>query len=537
MALEQVNHQQLAIAANLSANEGLKDLLKSEFDKKTDNDNNLRVEESTLKKALDGKTGKVGIEIIAGLAAKLAQTMPTAKLLNNLQDEFGFLTDAKEEDHKDQVNIKSFDQPIVRTQKQKQDKNSGTGSDWLNSQIGNQQKAADVKEFIGAYSQLLVSGGSDLKKKVDQLENRLVKEKEIPVKDLQGIKLRVANSVRSEVMQQVKNSFLKLALTPEKSLDYLISKKEVDNFIDYAFNNDKLGGYDFGGYDGHLQGAADSVKSQTHQELREFVKDELTKEVIKKSMDDKNKEVEKNIDDLLKLGKKIGLDLGDFIAKIPKMKDDLGLNPAINFEFVPAETDMNNNNGQSRHQYQYTPDEEKGIYTDKLRAIYLHRALHGDSRSVLETQFKMMKLKNGMIRLGVKNFDEIEGQGKALAKLKLLGMLKEGFEERATYAKLSGEAWKMTERKIKTVLRNLEKLGVELSQTELDSVRDRANRKMHQEAEQELSLIQAAIEARGEIKYLTTKKKMAVQILERLALESGLQKPGNELKLSVEEAC
>ena len=171
-----------------------------------------------------------------------------------------------------------------------------------------------------------------------------------------------------------------------------------------------------------------------------------------------------------------------------------------------------------------------------MRAIYLRRAMHGDLRSVVETQFKMIKLKNGLIRLGLSNFTEVEAEGKALARVKLFEMLREAFEERATYAKLSGAAWKMTERKIKTVLSNLERVGISLSDTELNLVRDKANVKLYREAEHELGLINTAIEARGERSYLTSKKKLVVGILERIASESELKKPGAELN-TFKEAC
>jgi hypothetical protein len=234
----------------------------------------------------------------------------------------------------------------------------------------------------------------------------------------------------------------------------------------------------------------------------------------------------------------MGFDLQNFLNNIPKLKDNLGLNPLISFEVAGSAANANmDNNNRDNHRYQYTPDEEKEILTDKLRAIYLRRAMYGDMRTVLETQFKMIKMKNGLIRLGVKNFDEVETEGKALAKVKLFEMLREAFEERATYAKLSGEAWKMTERKIKTVLKNLERLGVALSQTELDLLRDKANERMLREAEHELTLINTAIEAKGEIAYLTSKRMMAEQIIERVANESGFQAPGHEIKVSIQEAC
>jgi len=536
MGLEQVNQQQLAVASNLTAAQNIDFVLRSEFERKTDTDNATKIEESAIKKALEGKTGKLGIEIIANLASKLAQTLPTNQILSNLKEEYGFLLDSKEEAAEDAVMIKTPGEQIAKVQKQKQNLHSDSGFSEGKGESVPQDKGEAVKEYIGAYSQMLLNGGSEVKKKVDQLEKHLLQEKEVSLKDLQGVKVQVANTIRAEILQQLKQAYLKQVLAKSKSLEWLISKKETQNFIDFAFMNEKIGGYDFGGYEEHLQGAVNRVREETHRELKDFVDKELTEKVMQKAMGKESKELEKEIEGLLKLGQKVGFDVQEFVAKIPKMKDDLGLNPVIDFEYVAADANMDNNSREG-HRYQYTLEEEKEVLTDKLRALYLRRAVYGDVRTILETQFKMIKLKNGLIRLGVKNFDEIEAQGKALAKVKLFEMLREAFEERATYAKLAGEAWKMTERKIKTVLKNLENLGVTLSQRELDLVRDKANEKMYREAEHELGLIETAIQAKGEIAYLTNKRKMVLEIMERLAQESGLPKPKSMIEYSIKDAC
>jgi hypothetical protein len=100
-------------------------------------------------------------------------------------------------------------------------------------------------------------------------------------------------------------------------------------------------------------------------------------------------------------------------------------------------------------------------------------------------------------------------------------MLREAFEERATYAKLQGPAWQMTEKKIKTILKNLVKLRIELSDKDVEYMKDEANRKMFAEAEHEFRLIETALEAR-QTAYLAQKRKTALQILDRLSEESNI---------------
>ena len=539
MGLEQVNPQQLAVAANLASAQGLEAVVRSEFERQADTENATKVSDNILQKALEGKRGDLGTQIIASLASKLVQKMPTLKLTQNLERDFKFLLDPQQESSQDSIDIGNPISRLVKTQNKKQ-QNQQSGSQFSNGEEAEAQKPeVGIKEYIGAYSQMLVSGGNEIKKKLDNIEGQLRDEQGVSLKDLQGIKVKVANAVRTDVLKQIKNAYIKQVLSSGKSIEGLMSKREVSSFIDYAFMNEALGGFDFGGLEGDLQGAVDRVKAETGEGLKDFVEDALTHEVVKKAMGEENKEVEKEIESLLKLGQKVGFDVNGFVAKIPQLKDDLGLNPIVyEGEVAGAGAGASADSEEHRkHAYQYSLQDEKDILIDKLRAIYLRRAVYGDVRSVLETQFKMMKLKNGLIKLGLKNFDEVETEGMGLAKVKLMDMLREGFEERATYAKLAGPAFEMTEKKIKTVLRSLEKLGVVLSAQQLGHIRDEANKQMMREADLELSLVKAAIGSRGEIKYLTSKRKTLEGILDRISTESSLQSPGYELELSIKEAC
>ncbi|MDD5382131.1 MAG: hypothetical protein PHH60_00525 [Candidatus Margulisbacteria bacterium] len=530
--MQQINQQQLAIASNLAALENLDQVLRSELERKIDTDNSAKVEERIIDKALEGKTAKLGIEILGGLVAKLADTLnPSQKLQGNLEKEFGFLLDSKEEKQRDSIDIRN---PITRMTKPQNQNQQQSGSGEQGGDGRGQSPTVDIKEYIGAYSQSLVNGGGETKKKLEQMENRLLSEKGLTLKDLQSMKVQVANTVRTEIMNQLKDSYLKQVLAKSKSVEWLIARKEEKGMVDFAFFNDNLGSFDFGGFEGNLQGTVTRARVETHGELKEFINDELSKQVMKKTMGDTSKAVEKDIDSLIKLGTKVGFDFQSFMAKIPEMADNLGAAPTL--LYVGTETNTNDDQ-REKHQYQFTREEEKEVMTDKLRALYMRRAMYGDLRTVMETQFKMITTKNGLVKLGVSHFDEIEAEGKALAKVKLFDMLNEGFEERATYAKLSGEAWKMTERKIKTVLKNLERLGINLTQVELNQLRDRANYKMFRVAEDELALLNTAIESRGEMLYLTQKRKLAIGIVDRLAQESGFEAPGHEIELSVREAC
>ncbi|MFA5114223.1 MAG: hypothetical protein WC529_08015 [Candidatus Margulisiibacteriota bacterium] len=545
MGIEQANTQQISVAANMGATENLGQLLRQEMDKKVgDNQQqNQRLDESALKKALEEGGGKAGQQILQQMAAKLTQNLPTNKLMQSLKDDFNFVLDSQEDNSQDKFSVSSPEYFVSKAGKEKksggQTSSGFSGEEQQQAQQQAQQPTrASLKEYLGTYSQFLVTGGSEAKKKVQQGETALIKEKGVSVKELQSLKLQAANSVRSEIMRQVKNSHLKQICSTKNSLEYILNKKEVQSFIDFAFFSENLGGEEFGGYKTNLQTAVNSSSAEVWNEMKDFVAEKLTEELTQKALGKKDeKAVVKDIDELLKLGEKVGFDVANFLQQLPDRSLDLGLlPPGSNNPALAAEAGTGQGDQERPRQYQYTADEEKEIFTDKLRAIYMQRALHGDLRSVIQTQFKMMKMQNGLIKLGVSNFEEVEREGKALARFRLMEMLQEGFEERATYAKLSGEAWGMTEKKLKTVLRNLERLGVVLSSTELDSIRDKANEKMLREAEHELTMINTAIEIRGEIKFLTSKQKMLTEVVGRLSTESGFGRPGDELGLVSEAA-
>jgi len=538
MGLEQVNQQQLGVAANLAAANNLDQVLRSELEAKTETDNSAKVKETILQKVLKGKTPRLEIEILTNLMTKLAKPLNLPqKILGNLEKEYDFVLNAKEENMEDLIDIRS---PITRVakpkgQQQRQGAESGFSSN--GGQEGSEgNEKSDVKEYIQAYSQMLVSGGSEVKKTIKHLEQNLLDESGFTLKELHDVKKQTANAVRSELLHHIKHAYLKEIVSQSKSVEWLLANKEKQEIIDFAANNHRVGGRSFGGQHKHLGGALQHAANETGAELKGFIDEELSNCLVRKGLGEEGEAIEKEIETLVKLGTKVGYDMLGFIKKAPDLKEHLGLNQVITIEYGFADSSMDNNS-QQRQSFQYTPEEEKEVLTDKMRALFMKRALHGDIRTVLETQFKMIKTKNGLIKLGVVNFDEIEAEGSSLAKVKLFAMLQEAFEERATYAKLSGPAHQMTERKIKTILRNLEKLGTIMTDQELNQIRDHANAKMYEVAEHELNLIQTAIGVHGEMKYLTSKRKLAQEILRRVRAESSLQIPEHKIKLDIQEAC
>ena len=100
-------------------------------------------------------------------------------------------------------------------------------------------------------------------------------------------------------------------------------------------------------------------------------------------------------------------------------------------------------------------------------------------------------------------------------------MLKEAFMERGTLYKLSGPAFRLVETKIVGLLRNAEKLGMELGEYEVNLIRDRANQAVFDVAKRELHLAVLSLAVK-ETPPMREKKKKLIMLLKRIKEESNV---------------
>lgn len=514
MPVQQNNIQQQAIAANMAAADRVSDANKEEVIREA-RDTRVSNAESVVKQALNGATGnKAGTQLLAALMTKLGDSFSTDKILNKMSRE-ETVPEGKE-DYNDTVSIKLANSRIGRA--------SNKGSQERGGEESDSQRQPEVRDYLKSYSQFLVNGGNELKKQVEKQESNLVESGKVKAGELMKFRADIAKSVRQEVMKQVKESFQK-ELFAQGKIEEMIAHNGVLKAADWAYLNERIGGKEFGGMNTSLKGSIDEAAGQAKEEINTFMQDELSRAVAKKMIADGDEaaKAEREINELLKVASKCGFDVNNFMQAASKMINDQGLIPIFGNDLA-AQAQMNENSDSGeRQQYQYSEEEEKDILMERMRVLYMQRAISGDWRGNLEVSFKMIRTRNGLVKLGIKmdDFSRLEKEGRQLAKLKLIQMLEEGFGERASYSKLQGAAWTMTEKKIKNVLRNLVKLGVELDDKDLEAIRNKMNDKVFAEVEHELNMMDGALQARDS-NYLRSKRKTALQILDRLSKESNI---------------
>jgi hypothetical protein len=512
--------QKQAIASNMSSVEKVAEDLRLEMLRDVHSTEKTAPAESIAKQALDGTGGKkASVAILASLVAKMGGDSLTAKISNKFgKQESDFLSENKEENFSDKISLNFARGRSVKAAKGKQERESGEEG----QEHDEQGRSPDVKEYVKSYASFLVSGGGDLKKEIDKKEKLLIQEGKLSPTEAASLRAETAKTIRQEIFQQLQAAYSD-RLFADGTIEELLAKQGVSQLTEWTFKNEKLGGKEFGGDHDHLEGANKEALARAKDQINDTLHDELTSALTRKMLSEGKdaQAAEKDVAALLKLALKCGFDVQTFAARMPETIIHLGLNPSV---ALAAHLSNQSAADQGQRQaYQYSADEEKDLMMEELRTLYMRRAVYGDWRTNLETSVRMIRSKNGLIKLGLRSEDlsNLEKEGRRAAKKKLLLMLNEGFEERSSFAKLSGPAYSMIEKKIKTVLKNLDKLGAGPDDQDLEEMRNKANEKMFPELEHELTLIDNALQVRN-TDYLQQKRKTVLQIMERVARESNL---------------
>jgi hypothetical protein len=512
--------QQMAVAMSNSVAVELKEL--EQKDRKDSNAQRVQDKSDVAKLLQEGTSpSKAGMNILVSLAGKLATVgvnlKPerfSGKAQDAMEDELNQLRGG-DQNFDDMVEIRNA---VGRVNGRKDQKGNNNQHGQERGALLDKEVQASVREYASLYAQFTVSHSPEIRKKLDRLETEL-RQKGLTNKDFISIKTAASNSIRKELAQQVKDAFLKKVLTPEKSVEMVVQDKNLNDILDFALLR--------GLHDNEsLQMLADDVMVDTAEELKDFAREKIEERLVRQhlSTDEKgDKQTTNELKDLLKLAAKVGLDLNQFTDDWQVKQFDLGM-------FVPdmalgqggANADPQ---GQpSKNPYEYTKDDEKDLQLDRLRALHMHRALTGDWSTMLDTHFKMRKLKNGLIKLGVSSneLDRIEKEGVAAARLRLLEMLKGVLEERATLYELAGPAFKLIEQKIKGILSNLERLDWKLEEVEFHSLRDTANMKVFDAARDEFLTLRDMLKGFADPS-IEKRYKLVLKLLKRLREESKLE--------------
>ncbi len=471
-----------------------------------------------------------GMSVVADALSRAGQTSSFSKVFDKkvkseLEKEFADLKDTSLDDIDDQALLSKIAQTIQRKQDLK-----GTSSK-RDMPVLDQETSDFLQQYLHAYAGLVATDSPLLKKRIDELEQRLM-QRGVSQQNLLGLKLSLKASLRGEIVQLIKDAFTKRVLSQEMVVEWGMNTRSLNNILDLVWNSKELGGKEFGGYQTDLQGAMDQVVDDTNREMRTFLTEALKAKMTEKLVGT-NEKVTQELKDLLQVAGRIGFDLDAYVKQWQKDKINEGL---FIFNAPQDQTLLNLGTSTDQQQGKYKPPEEstEEMLVNRLRALYLRKALRDDWLTSINTQFKIRRVKNGMLRLGIYSNDvneQVQSEANTIAQMKIMEMIKEALLERATLYRLEGPAYTLITTKLTGLLRNAKRLEMDITEEDFNALRDNADRTVFEVSKRELRLTTIASKATN-APFLATKKQKLVQLLGRLKDEAGIQ---DDLGISVED--
>jgi hypothetical protein len=400
---------------------------------------------------------------------------------------------------------------MIRSAKRAGQQGSGSNSSF-SGKSSQEEVMAMLKEYAAALTQYASSQTPELAQRLKELRERLL-GKGISDANLKNLEASLRQGGKADLAEALKESLVMQMLSADNLIDQTVQKRRIADLLrgmNPAEAKELLG----------------KARHQAMQEMRGFSLEGLENALIKAThLQDGD------FGDALKfinLAEKVGVNYSEWLRKEWEQKKD---NHGLNFLDVPHSVagnavDTNSDNPQSqKHGYEYEKKDESEVLLNRLRALYMQRALKGDMLTHLKTEFKMRKLKNGLYKLGIFTQDleeKVQREAEVVAKIKIIEMLKEALIERASFYELAGPAHKLVERKIKGLLKNTERLGMPISGQEFNLMRDNANRRIFDLSLRELEDVRNRRVVKDTPK-LEKKEKLLLKLLFRLKDESKIE--------------
>jgi len=396
-----------------------------------------------------------------------------------------------------------------------------------------------IEKYTQSLRSNLISNKKDLFA-VGKQEESLLKQYGTTSQQLKDIQLAVKKSVKEEIRSDIKDAIINKQLSLLNPYDSAAGDARLNKFTDYFVKYLLLGGQDFANFDEGFQGLINKAMYYASKDLADFAIDELGQFVISTSMDpSKDKagkihDFEQKVSDLNKITNNPKITEEWAQTAMEAMMKNLGLAKEI-ITVDPSKTmgmSVNVNTGDSgqqqqqrqKHGYEYQENDEKDIFINRLRALYLQRAVSPGLRTTLDTEFKIRKLKNGLMKLGVYTDvlnDKIQKEAELVAKDNILDMLREALEERSTLYELKGPAYSLIEHKIKGILKNADKAGIKIDKAEFNKLRDESNQRMFEITRKEAEMIGVRL-SEMDLPQLVVRHREMMKLMSRLKEESSM---------------
>lgn len=422
----------------------------------------------------------------------------------------------------------------------KQQKVLSKGTAGVLKEVEKREKAQDkqspvakkMAEYLKGTAQQLLK--TDQKKQIEhtKLRQELIQSGVTP-KRVSTLEQTVSQFVKKDLKEKLKSSYFDLIMTmhtKKTSADKIMAWHKFSKMEDSFKEKGILSA------DG---GSSEGVKHDVKEDMRSFISYELDN-VLRESQikGESVKELIETFNKFNQMAGKVEFNEAEYMKTIGRKLEDWGLrhfkdpNPPggnIDTQTTPQGAGTgagNNGSGQqnkNRNPFNIDIADER---EDELRTLFMRRAISTDFKSKLELSYKINRLSKAMKRDKVANDEQIERvgtQGVSLAIMRLLDLLKESLEEKATVTDTKSTAYKLVMDKYKRALKGLKRVDSAPGRAEIKLMQDEVNNGMFTLIKEEYAKVRVQLEALPNNISLMQKEKNYVKILERLQKESKIK--------------
>ena len=383
--------------------------------------------------------------------------------------------------------------------------------DWAKDKAG-EDLELDLNEFANLSSKMLMADGNPdarttIKKRLDEVRAQLEKEGVSP-EEFHDIQAMVRGQARKEIAVLIKDAFLKRLTTPQKSIEWAINEKGVNDILDFAFLNESLGGFSFGGTD--LQETTNNAKEQAQDVLRSVVLNEFEKDVARDALNPRSSIGKEEIGKFIEIANRVGVDLPTWTKAWEDKKWDLGLQelPEKVINQINQEKEGRHSMADDRNKRQQPEetDEKNRIETEKselidgARAIFTERYINFTWGTFFKTAFKFRAIKSKLKDLGVEGpeLQKIKDQALGMARIKLISLIKEAYMERVLLVDDSKARIRMVNKRLSGLENKLKELGVTLGKDDIKKIKTETENTVYESSVSKLFTLKENQEAGNE---------------------------------------
>ena len=404
------------------------------------------------------------------------------------------LNEPSDEDPTDIIKLRSSKEPLEK--KARKEKTA--------RQVEINQK--DLKEFAKMISKYAVTQDPNVKQTIEKQKKALL-HKGISPNEINHMANKVGQVVKQHMVYDLKQKLIHFHMSKgfskqeriQSSLQFNSSSKALDNLSQT------------GRLPINLSDSVTQLKHQAKQDLGNFLYEESVNQFTKQSLGQLSlKEFTEELVKLQKAAQSAGVEISekDLTEKIYSAIDHLGL-----AEFTRPNADSDNN--QKEPERIITQEE---ALDDKLRYLYMMKALHPSLRHKIDTHFKMKKCRNGMIKLGFYTEEKesaLKKQGEFLAAAQFKEELQFIFREEATLPHLSGSEYGVIRKKKAFFLSQLRKIEHGLTTDEIQQIKESMYREMYGLMKEELLQLKEMVEIHPHVS-ITRKLKHLKEVIKRI---------------------